>query len=778
MRALALLEEALARPEGQRVAWLAEQEDVPAEERDMALQMLGSLDEAQAMLATGGPIAAMSEGDAPERIGAYRIIDRIGQGGMGTVFRAKRDTGDFDHQVAIKLIRPGVLSEPLIARFERERQILASLSHPSIARLYDGGTSTDGGPFIVMEYIEGEPIDRWAQTRRLSREARVRLMIRVCEAVGFAHQNLIIHRDLTPFNVLVTPEGEPKLIDFGIARPLEQERAPEAAGDASVGRLSLTPGFAAPERYTGAPATTLTDIYSLGKLLEAVLEDGRDDADLAAIIARAAAPDPADRYTSAGVMARDMERYLATEPVEARAGGGFYVLGKFLRRQTFAVAAVATIVVLLIAGLTAATIGFREARLAQAQAEQRFGEVRSLAKTLLFDVYDEVNAVPGSTKARETLAATAQTYLDTLSRDPQAPFDVRLEAGQGYARLADVMGGVGGGNLGQREEALANYERADAILTALHEEAPANQKVALALADLRYARSNTMVHLTDDYERGVEFARSIEPILKRGCPRGDPCTLARAKASLAEGQSQYWAENFEAALAAFDRAIALLDGLGNSAKREAESTRLAAQAYRLKGDARYYLGDAPGSIEDYDVAVELLETGIARGLDTPDMARDLAIVQWTRGGSLDEVGRVAEAIAALEQSSAIMQRQVDADPEDAGSLRLLAVMEGQRGLTLSSAGRMREAIAAASESLAIRRSLSRLQPDQHGFYRDVAIQLNGLGEIHQRAGQRAEACRWFRETIAQFDRLDQRWGMSDFDRNDTYARAVKGAQGC
>ena len=778
-RALALLEEAIGKDEAERRAFVKEAAGDDEALKARVLRLLGSHERSGNRLATGAPDLEQDEPDPPERIGAYRVGELLGQGGMGAVYKGERDAGDFDHAVAIKLIRPGVLSPALVERFERERQILASLSHPHIARLYDGGTTEEGQPFFVMEFIEGVPITRWAEEQALPREARLELMIAVCRAVGVAHQNLIIHRDLTPSNVLVTPDGTPKLIDFGIARPQEDATAEAASGgEAAAARMSLTPGYAAPERYSGAPATTLTDIYSLGKLLARLLKGVEVDADLSEIVAKASSDDPAERYPSAGAMARDIERYLGTYPVEARNGGRGYVLRKFISRQKFAVAAVAVIVLLLVGGLTATAIGFQRARIAQAEAETRFEEVRELANTLLFDIYDAVDRVPGSTAARELLASTAQSYLDALATDPDAPFDVRLEAGRGYMRLADVMGGVGGGNLGLREEADANYRRADEILTGLHQERPGHRDVALALADLRYVRSNYVVQTTDDMEQGLELARSIAPILERGCASGDDCTLRRAQALVAEGQNLYWLEDFDTAIAAFERAVALIDHMEGDARRAGRAIRLAALAHRFRGDAIYYQDDISGSVAAYDIAVELLTGAIEGGIDNPDIRRDLALVEWTRGGSLDEAGRVEEAVAALDRSHAIIERLVEADPEDAGTLRLLAVVSGQRGLTLSSAERYAEAIAAAEESLAIRRRLSRMQPEESGFFRDVAIQLNGLGDIHQRAGNRSAACDYYRQTVAQFDRLETRWGLSEFDRNDTYTRAREGLAVC
>lgn len=770
--AIEVLEDALELPPSGRADHIRSRAGLNEAVRQRAIELLeaGSADDCGQGLRTGGA-RLVEEDDNPERVGAYRILRLIGRGGMGNVYLAERAAGDFDHVVAIKIIKRRLISDELVERFRRERQILADLNHPHIARLFDGGETDEGAPYFVMEYVDGVPLGESLQIRESDLATRLSIFTQVCSAVEAAHQRLVIHRDLTPPNILVTANGQAKLIDFGIATP----HLADDSGDPDNHRF--TPGYGAPEQRAGAPVDTLSDVFALGRLL-ALLTGEEGEPELAAIAAKASAEIPQDRYAGVAQLARDIGNYRAGRAVEAFSDAPSYRLRKYVGRNRVPAILASLLTILLVGSLIGVTDAYRDAARERDIAEQRYDQVRSLANTLLFDVYDSVNTVPGSTAARELLATTAQGYLDALAKDPDASFDVRLEAGRGYLRLADVMGGVGGGNLGMRESALKNYGHADTILTGLYEEAPEHRGVALALADLRYAQSNVAVHIEDDMQRGLALALGIEAILRRGCDDSDPCKLRRAQAFVAEAQNHSWLEAYPDAIAASDRAIALLDSMEANPKEARDAVRLYAQAYRFKGDALYYLESLAGAVEQYDLAVEKLEAAAARGIADPDVSRDLAILHWSRGGSLDELDRVDEAVAALDRARAIMHRQVDADPDDAGSLRLLAVVNGQRGLTLSSAGRFREAIAAAEASLATRRQLSRLQPDQSGFFRDVAIQLNGLGEIHQRAGNRAAACRLFIATIRQFDQLDARWGMSDFDRNDTYARAKQGISGC
>ena len=259
-RALDLVERAMDQPSGERAGWIDSRPE-PQAVRTRALSLLSGSQGAAAMLPTGGAPGQAGEAAGPERIGAYRVTGLIGQGGMGAVYRGERAAGDFEHTVAIKVIRPGALSGSLIERFRRERQTLARLAHPNIARLFDGGETVAGEPYIVMEYVQGRPLGDW-RAEKPGRSERLDLFLAVASAVAFAHQNLVVHGDVTPANILVDDDGRPRLIDFGISSPATASAPHLPAPDGKAG--IHTPGFAAPERIAGAPSTTLSDVYSLG----------------------------------------------------------------------------------------------------------------------------------------------------------------------------------------------------------------------------------------------------------------------------------------------------------------------------------------------------------------------------------------------------------------------------------------------------------------------------------------------------------------------------------
>lgn len=321
------------------------------------------------------------------RIGAYRVIRELGRGGMGAVFLAHRADQAFEKQVAIKLVWPGLGSEEIIQRFQQERQILARLEHPNIARLLDGGVTEDGWHYLVMEYIEGVSITQFCGRNLLSMEARLHLFRAVCEAVQFAHQDLVIHRDLKPGNILVAVDGTPKLLDFGIAKLLEQNEASLALTHT---QLPLTPEYASPEQLKNQPITTATDVYSLGVVLYEILTGRKPyhfkapllhevarvvsdeepdkpnlDDDLENIVLLALRKEPLQRYASVEQFSADIGRYLEGQTVLARKATMGYRLGKFVRRHKLGFTVSLLLLLTLVTGLL---VSLRQERVAKAQA--------------------------------------------------------------------------------------------------------------------------------------------------------------------------------------------------------------------------------------------------------------------------------------------------------------------------------------------------------------------------------------------------------------------------
>ena len=432
------------------------------------------------------------------RFGAWQTIRLLARGGMGEVWLAHRADGQHEQKTALKILSPYLAAPDSVHRFRRERELLARLEHPNIARLLDGGMSSQGEPYLVMEYVEGVRADQYCNEHHLSIRERLQLFLKVCAAVNAAHQYLVVHRDLKPSNILVTRDGEPKLLDFGIAKLIDVETGMEQTATANV---FLTPMYTSPEILLGQPATVASDIYSLGVVLYELLAGRRPfdasklspaalieavtqkDApppsavaastnaaalggDLDAIALKALAKNPEERYASAAQLAEDIQRYLDGQPVTAMRATWTYVARKFIRRNRLAVGLAALTVLGVALGVGSTVVQKRV-------AQRRFDEVRRLAHYVLFDLYDDVSNLSGSTRVRAEMANRATEYLNTLSREAKNDRGLRLELAEGYLRLGDIQGNMFRSNLGDTRAALGTYQKGLVLLEPLGNDAGA-----------------------------------------------------------------------------------------------------------------------------------------------------------------------------------------------------------------------------------------------------------------------------------------------------------------
>ena len=458
------------------------------------------------------------DGRIGRRVGPWRIVEELGRGGMGAVYLARREDQEVKGEVALKVVKRGMDTDVVLRRFRAERQILAGLSHPNIARLLDAGSTDDGTPWFAMELVRGEPIDRHCARRELDLDARIGLFTTVCGAVHHAHQNLIVHRDLKPSNILVTADGRPVLLDFGIAKLLD----PEADATATEHAV-MTPAYASPEQLAGKVVTTASDVYSLGVLLfelltssrpyevssahalhqtlargevpaasVALARSGKDPrgvrrlrGDLDAIVAMAMKPAPEARYASPRELAQDLEAYLEGRPTVARREGVAGRTWKLIRRHRVVSAAIVAVVIALVGGVVATTRQARIAEAERARAERRSDEVRRLAGRVLFDLHDAIADLPGSTAARALLVQESRTYLESLALEARERPDLLIELSQAWLRLGDVQGNAGNANLGEHEAARTSYVRALEIAEHALALAPTSRAARLAVAAAR-----------------------------------------------------------------------------------------------------------------------------------------------------------------------------------------------------------------------------------------------------------------------------------------------------
>lgn len=449
---------------------------------------------------------------AGRRVGPYKVVEQIGAGGMGEVYRAFRADDEYRKEVAIKFVRAGQYSNEIFSRFKNERQILAGLDHPNLAKLLDGGSSPEGIPYLVMELIGGQPITEYCNRHGLTVTERLKLFIQVCGAVHYAHQRLIIHRDIKPGNILVTPAGVPKLLDFGIAKLLESDPQAPLPEATMTGFRILTPGYASPEQIRGEAMTTASDVYSLGVVLYELLtgvspyatangssqeivqaacekepqkpssaiqrlrstadtpadQPGRGRAipgaklrkqlsgDLDNIVLMSLRKEPSRRYASVNDLQEDIQRHLDDIPVIARQDTVWYRATKFVVRHKAGVAGAVAVALILIAGII---ITMREARIAQ----RRFADVRALANSLIFDVHDSVKDLPGSTPARKIIVDRALQYLNVLAQESAGDVGLQRELATAYEKVGSVQGDYLENNLGDYEGTLASYKKALAL---------------------------------------------------------------------------------------------------------------------------------------------------------------------------------------------------------------------------------------------------------------------------------------------------------------------------
>lgn len=460
------------------------------------------------------PALEMETSFKDSTVGNYRLIEELGRGGMGAVYLAERADGAYQHRVALKVLQEGIATPRMAERFREERQILARLSHPGIARLLDGGVTSDGRPYLVLEHVDGQTIDKYCDAAKLDTEARLRLFLKVAEAVQSAHQQFVLHLDLKPANILVTRDGEPRLLDFGISRILHTEDG--GADSVEATHRLMTPRYASPEQTAGAPLGVASDIFSLATLLYRLLtgrlpypiegatpvESARliqdapplaaSDAappelksklrgDIDTILSQALRKEPGRRYPTVSAFAADVERYLASEPVQAHADSMSYRARKFLGRHKIAVPVTTAAILVLALSVGAVVRSAIRARRAEAVAERRLQDVRGLAHSYVFDLDTMLEDIPGTIAVRHFVLLNAQKYLEAMSKESLDNVDLAHEIVEGYTEIARVQESPGIPSMSDWSSAAVSIAKGVAIERRLVQEHPSDMKERGAL---------------------------------------------------------------------------------------------------------------------------------------------------------------------------------------------------------------------------------------------------------------------------------------------------------
>ena len=696
------------------------------------------------------------------RLGAFQLEELVGRGGLGVVYRGRRVVGGFEQRVAVKLLLDP-RREAVIRRFERERAILASLSHPGIATLLDGGTAPDGRPYLVMEFVDGVPITHYCNEARLGIRERLGLFLRVCEAVAAAHAHLVVHRDLKPSNILVTPSGDPKLLDFGIAKLLAPEDGDEESHRTALtgtGVRALSPAYASPEQVKGEPVAIASDVFQLGTLLYELLtgqrphseagltpatlipaicqEDpprpsnavqkppprgisptrtrSRLEGDLDTIVMKALRKEPEARYGSVVELAEDIRRHLEGEPVRARAASHWYRLGKFLGRNRLAVALTAFLVLGVSAGV--AGLWAHSSRMQVERDRAQLEAQRAEAVTgFLMDLFDDA----GESGARDTLTVGRLLALGEerlLDRDD--PPSVRIQL---LDALQTAYGRVGVTASMQRVQeahvaAVRDHYGPDHLQTA----------EALIIQGHRLTGYRHFDRAVQRLEEGVEILRSESAPL--GPPGSDPASAEAPDASqllewglrgLARTYRQL--ERVDEALEVTQEYLALREDSepDDSAPDELEQD-LALLAFVLRGQERY------------EEAAELYEEAVAYGRRTEDGVRAGTVNNYA--SLLRAMERYDESEALFREARTLLWPAEGEEPSDG-----LDTVHANLIDLLSLLGRHDEQLEVAREALELLRTTHR--PDH---WRVGRAALN-VGRAHREAGACHRAEPFFREAL-------------------------------
>ncbi len=679
------------------------------------------------------------------RLDNYRIVREIGRGGMGAVYLAERSDGLFDQRVALKIIKRGMDTDQILRRFVLERQILASLDHPNIARLLDGGTTPDGRPYFVMEYVAGGPVDKYCQENNVRLAERLQLFRKICAGVTYAHQHLVIHRDIKPSNILVTADGEPKLLDFGIAKLLHAIPTGETAATATAARF-LTPDYAAPEQCAGDKITTQADVFSLGVLLHKLIFGATQatgatqktgtsrtfDKDLRVILATARRTDTARRYSSAEALADDVRRLLEGLPVLAQADTFFYHASKFVRRNAATVALVSLALVSLVFATVFSLVQTRRASAAQRKAEKRFNDVRKLANQVLFEYQDKIATWPNSTAVRAQMLKDSLAYLDSLAQEAGDDPLLGRELAAAYLKIGEVQGKPYAANLNDIAGAGAHYQKAQAILERLQARAPADQDIQADLSRVYEGRGEIEMRelRLEPAFMFYERAYAVRTQLVAAAPGNAAYQklLAESLFDLSDvwavKTAQLPAEKTEDKTAAlytsleFIRQAAAIFQAQAAAVPDSSTLYALGRVYQRTGYRFVTLGRIDARAEsfrtalaEYDKAGEAAQRAAALNAQDARVQRFIADLALFRGEALQELKDAHGALASYEQSRAGFTRLAAQDPANGEAARDVVFIEEYLGRFFLSLNHRSRAAAHFRAAIGILERLAATNPD-------------------------------------------------------------------
>jgi eukaryotic-like serine/threonine-protein kinase len=723
-------------------------------------------------------------------VGVYRIQSLIGAGGMGSVYLGVREDAEFRMKVAIKVLNRAADGYNIVDRFRLERQILARLNHPFIARIFDGGITDDGLLYFVMEYIQGISLDEYLNTRKPGLEARLQLFREICSAVSFAHQNLVVHSDIKMGNILITEDGMPKLLDFGISRMLDAEGGESELADKDQ-VTALTPAYASPEQLRGDALTTASDIYSLGVLLYEIIcgrrpyepERGNPmgilakiaagnmaspsnisdlpgvDPDLDAIIRKALQVRPEDRFVTANQFAQDVARYLQHQTVSACPDTALYRSRKFLRRNRVAVLVGTLAACSLLGGVVTSTYLANRAEQERRRAELRYQDVRQLASSLIFELDADLAPLPGATGVRGKLVERALSYLDRLSQDSAGDVSLQRELAAAYERLGDVQGRPNVANIGNTALALECYRKALAIREAIPtEDSPELEIVTKVDMAQNYSRISSLLKLMGDYQDGLRYDREALRMYQELLVL-DPNSLdhrrkvASAYTQLGGGLSQIG--DWDGVLQARRQAQRMFEEILAAGSTDPEDKRGLCLAHRRLGGILHQQRDLRQAENHYRKALALAQEMIRENASDARNLNDVAASAITLGGLLYDREQYQEAMERYQQALEIHRDLAVSDPLDARNRSLLASTQYRLARTMIAAGNPARALPLVRETLDVRMKLAAENPMNAGAQGEVGESYMLTGDCLRVMGQPAAALASYESAMAIFRQLQR-----------------------
>ena len=720
---------------------------------------------------------------AGQTIGDYEILSLIGTGGMGEVYLAH--DRHLHRKAALKFVRRGMDSDDILRRFQHEERLLASLNHPNIAQLYGSGVTTDGIPFFAMEYVEGERLDQYCNERGLAMVERLNLFRKVCAAVTYAHQHLVIHRDIKPANIRVTAEGEPKLLDFGIAKLLDAEGG-QSSGQTLTLQGVMTPEYASPEQVRGENITTASDVYSLGVVLYELLtgqrpyritssrpdeiaraiteqeptrpstaitkfKDNQKSAfinqkslrgDLDNIVLMAMRKEPARRYSSVGQFSEDIRRHLEGLPVIARKDTVGYRTAKFVRRNKIGVAAAAVVFVTLVGGIIAtawqAKRATREARLAAEQrdrAERRFEDVRHLSNALLFEIAPKIEHLEGATEARQSLLTQSLKYLDSLAQESGKDWALQSELAAAYEKIGDLQGNPTNPNLMVLTDALASYKKANAMRRKLLEKNPkdAEQRRLLAnnyrvLGDLHWQTNEP-----DESLKNSQIALRLYTKLLAEQPGSTELRLAVAHATYDIGSFFSTNEKYAEAIPYFQKAIASAEELRRQFPNRLDVLTLLANARQQMGVSLSWESKQKEGEAEMAKAIEIYEPLVAANPNDGNLPRGLYQTYLVTSSVYENINDTLAneyAFKALQTA----EKAVEKDPVNLRPKHFLAMACSKVGVTLTNIGKTAESVSYLEKAVSILQTLAQKETMNRRFKLQLGLALLRLGDARRKQG--------------------------------------------